>query len=312
MKTKHFQGLARAYHQRGLGAMLCTVCLWATAHAQPQTAASEDIATPTIATPCYGPRDGAPPVQHLTVVLIDRTAPKQGAAWRDFNAAVNTALGASGQRVVILPFAGLAPGQTLARALDAVVEAPVTDTARQDMVIADYKRVQSCVARRQTQIRQAAAAQLLSLGQENPAPLARSEVLYALEATLSEFATSPQPLRLLVYSDGLQNGSGLNFYAQGAPRAIQPERELQRWKIEAAKAAFPHARVLWWGLLAQVIPLADRPAAGKAAAPRYLDAQTLAGYQRFWSEALARLGVANAAIGPTLNNPDLSFPSPGP
>lgn len=313
MNTHLYDRLRRAIRSM-LGLCLAGAALYG--HAAPAAPATAQ-ATPTIAVapPCYGPRDPAPPVTGLTVVLIDRTAPKQGAAWRDFNAAVAQAAAHSGQRLVLLPFAGLAPGQTLARALDAVIEPPVSEAARQDMVIADFKRLQTCVGKRQGQVQQALTTLLAQLGQEDPAPLARSEVLYALQTSLGEFASDPLPLRLLVYSDGLQNGSGLNFYAQGAVRRIRPEQEFQRWlQTAGANPAKPptvsqaRPRVWWWGLLAQ----SDPTTASGGGSARYLDTQTLANHQSFWTHALAHLGVTQAQIGPTLNNPDLSFPSPGP
>ncbi|MFM8898599.1 MAG: hypothetical protein ACKOF9_01440 [Burkholderiales bacterium] len=284
---------------------LTSVAVGQTHKGVPIASAADNVSPPAS---CYSSRKGgASAVKLHTVLLIDRTTPKKGLAWRDFTASVEYALNAPGQRVVLLPFAGLAPGQTFARALDVVIPPPIAAAEREDMVIAEYNRLQRCIARTHQQAKQSMTALLKKMADEDGAPLERSEVLFALESVLADFGFGSNiPLRLLIFSDGLQNGSGFTFYTRGAVRAIEPERELLRWKPQGANASMhPNTRVWWWGLLAQ-----DEAAQGRLnTGPVYLSADLLASYKNFWLGVLARLGVgvSKVEIGPTLNNPDLKM-----
>ena len=107
-----------------------------------------------------------------------------------------------------------------------------------------------------------------------------------------------------MYSDGVQNGSGLVFYNAGKPRDIDPALEARR-PAQAGQhlpeqAGPARLAVHWWGLLV------DTPAparAGATADARFASAQMIEHYSRFWREALLAWGASSVQIGPTLNNP---------
>lgn len=289
--------------------------------AMPGVMGNANAATPahtntTIPSACYGGKIAAPPVYAQTLLLIDRTAFKDPVAWRDFESSVLAVIQQSGQRLVVLPFAGIAPGQVLARAIDVVIEPPLEDKAREDYIIRDFKRTQVCVARRHAAITSNVKDVLDELRREADEPLARSEILYTIERSLSDFATTGLTTRVLIFSDGLQNGSGMSFYRAGQPRDINPGEETKRLRntrlatagapsVVQARASNPKLRVFWWGLLS-----GDTPAKPGPHGAHYLNAQILSHYTDFWRTVLSDLGASKVDIGPTLNNPALLNPSP--
>jgi predicted phosphoribosyltransferase len=256
---------------------------------------------------CYGAKIPAPPLRSQTLVLVDRTAFKDPMAWRDFQSSVAALMQQSAQRVVLLPFAGIAAGQVLARAMDVVIEPALPEQAREEYVIRDFKSSQACVKRRQATLAQHMDRLLQSLQAEEGRPLERSEILYTAARSLQEFHSARLPTRVLVYSDGLQNGSGMTFYRAGQPRDINPAQELVKLRsMNGSSTSTPHqaksgdVRVLWWGLLSGPVP-----AKPDAKGVHYLNAQILAHYSEFWRSALREFGASRVDIGPTLNNPQL-------
>lgn len=263
---------------------------------------------------CYPAEIPAPPLRAQTLILIDRTAWPDAVARRDFIDAAQTLVAQGSQRLVILSFAGLAAGEALAREVDLRIDAPLTDAETiNNSRIGPYKRSQACVAQRQQQA-QTISRQTLERLLVAPDPgLTRSEIAWALSRTLHDFAGSGLPTRLLVYSDGLQHGSGQSFYqparAGETPlaRRIDPDGELRRLPASLpgpANAAGARAnaatRVWWWGLL-----LAEP----RAAAARQLDSELLARYERYWRAAVQQWRGELVAIGQTLNNPDFALPT---
>ncbi len=264
--------------------------------------------------PCYPADIPAPPLRAQTLILIDRTAWPDAVARRDFIDAAQTLVAQGGQRLVILSFAGLATGEALAREVDLRIDAPLTDAETiNNSRIGPYKRSQACVAQRQQQALTRSRQTLERLLVAPDPGLTRSEIAWALARTLHDFAGSGLPTRLLVYSDGLQHGSGQSFYqparAGESPlsRRIDPDDELRKLPASlpgpanAASARAKEAiRVWWWGLL-----LAEP----RAAAARQLDSELLARYERYWRAAVQRWRGELVAIGQTLNNPDFALPT---
>lgn len=252
---------------------------------------------------CYGAEVPAPPVVEQTIVLVDVTTPLGGKPAADFAAAVLAAAARPGQRLVILPFAGIAPGETVAREFDEVIEGSVFDeSVINSSRIGPFKRSQRCVRERHARIKERVAATLAALRARPEQALGRSEIVYALRRTIADFARPGLTTVLMVFSDGLQNGSGMSFYKAGQPRDIDPARELRlllsAGQDRLAQAAGPfHA--YWWGLLD------DSGVAGPGARSRYRDVQMLDHYAAFWRRVLMDFGAQGVDIGPTLNNPDL-------
>lgn len=254
---------------------------------------------------CYGEDIPAPPVQHQTVLLVDLTTEQDAKAFRDFRAAALTVARQSGQRLVVLSFAGIAPGEMLARELDLSIESPISDEeVINNARIGPFRRSQKCVAQRLAKapaLVQAALDKLQGPGAKGQ--LARSEIVFAMRQSIADFARPGTSTNFLIYSDGLQNGSGMSFYRDGAVRPIDAAVEgrlLERLGQDRPLTDGGAYRALWWGLLAQ-------PENAKQGTARYFNANVLARLAGFWSHALAGWGAKKVDIGPTLNNPDFRF-----
>lgn len=273
--------------------------LFAVPFAAPLAAATDD-ATAT----CYSATIPMPPVRRQTLVLIDETTPVAPPVAEAFKRGVLLATRAPGQRVVVLTFAGLAANERPMVRFDAIAESPITDPDEVDRLpIKPLRASQTCV-----QVRQAAWPQRVAAAVDGAMPrlsgpdFQRSEILYALGEVLKSFAAPEVSTRLLVFSDGLQHGSGVSFYRDSRPRAFDAAIELAR--LPKAAAAAPMSQpgavdVLWWGLMAQK---ADAPS---AAAGTYFDAAQLAQLATFWTHLLEGWHVRSVQIGPTLLNPRL-------
>lgn len=254
---------------------------------------------------CYSAEVPAPLITEQTIVLLDLTAPLEGNPVRDFVAAVTAVARRPGQRIVILPFAGIAHGETVSRALDEVIEAPITDD---DVInnarIGPFKRSQKCVHGNHMKIQAKIQAVLATLLKQPEQPMAKSEIVYTLRRSIADFAQRDLVTRMLVYSDALQNGSGMNFYLNGQPRDIDPATELRKLartkqdQLETDPGVF---RAYWWGLLGET--------GSSATKIHYRDAQTLEHYAGFWRQLLTGWKAQSVDIGPTLNNPNLRLSS---
>lgn len=261
---------------------------------------------------CYSQDIQAPAVQRQTVMIIDLTTPKSTVAVRDIRAAALASARDNGQRFVVLTFAGIAPGETLGRELDLTIESPITDEeVINNSRIGPFKRSQACVKERLRKAPEQVLATLDRLLQGPTQPLPRSEIVYALRQSIADFAQPGMTTRFLIYSDGLQNGSGMSFYKAGAARQIDAgaeNRTLQRLgQAQPQSETVGLYRVLWWGLLTH------EPETGKHAPTRYLNADALSQLSRFWANTFSSWGAKDTTIGPTLNNPDLHYlPLPGP
>ena len=263
---------------------------------------------------CYPAEIAAPPLRSQTLVVLDETSARDPTAWRDFRAATLSLAALPGQRLVMLRFAGIAPGQLLSRDLDERIEDPITDPDQvADLRIGPYKRSQACVRQGQALAQAAVQRQLAQWAAMPSDQLARSEIAHFMRQVLLDFAHPNLQTRLLVYSDGVQNGSGMVFYKAGRPRDIDPSLETRM--LPPVSPPMPMSRpapvaVYWWGLLA-----APPPAASAASAPAkqagYASAQMLDHYTRFWQQALTTWGASKVQIGPTLSNPDFLLPPAG-
>lgn len=258
---------------------------------------------------CYPADIPAPRSTLQTILVIDRTAPLDANAVRDFIAAGKVAAGRFGQRLVVLSFAGLAPGENLNNVLDLKIEAPIEDPqVRANARIGPFKSSQRCVQKRQQQALEKLTATLTEQLRPPSKALQRSEIVYALRRTLESFAAAELSTLMLVYSDGVQNGSGLVFYDKsGHPRRIDAKVELRKLKQTGQSAppreALGPTKVLWWGLLVPEPAPVGTP-------PRYYSADWLEQYSTFWRAVLTGWGVPAIAIGePSLLNPDLAHPA---
>ena len=263
---------------------------------------------------CYPAEIAAPPLRSQTLVVLDETSARDPTAWRDFRAAVLSLAALPGQRLVMLRFAGIAPGQLLSRDLDERIEDPITHPDQvAELRIGPYKRSQACVRLGQARAQAAVQSQLAQWAAMPSDQLARSEIAHFMRQVLQDFAHPSLPTRVLVYSDGVQNGSGMVFYKAGRPRDIDPRLEARM--LPPAGAPTPAARsapvaVYWWGLLGAPPPAASA-AGAHAKQAGYANAQMLDHYTLFWQQALTAWGASKVQIGPTLSNPDFLSPASG-
>lgn len=258
------------------------------------------------ASSCYPADIAAPPVTQVTIGVIDRTTFRDATAVRDYRAAMLSAAAAPGQRVVLVSFAGIATGQTLARDYDATLEAPITDEdAVANARIGPFKKSQRCVSERISMHKTSFTTALDRLLNEPASSmLERSEIVYSLRQVVAEFGGA-MPVRLLVFSDGWQHSREMSFYAGGKPRNIVADTELKAvhklgFATLPSAAVVPKAykahqiqKALWFGLMVAE----DRK--------HYSDALQVAEMQKFWRSLLGQWGVNDVQIGTTLNNPRL-------
>ncbi|QLH51466.1 MAG: hypothetical protein HWD57_17880 [Candidatus Accumulibacter cognatus] len=252
---------------------------------------------------CYPKEIPAPRIASQTLIVVDRTTWPDAIAKRDFMAAVQSLVERGSQRVVVLSFAGIASGESLARDLDIRVEPPITDgEVINNSRIGPFKRSQSCVAQRRYASVEATRSTLDKLLVPPGPELARSEIAWALSNTIREFVDPRLDTWLLVFSDGLQFGSGQNFYWRKpgggtGPRRIDPDAEMKRLPTGLYGSdgkGGTRIRLRWWGLLATP----SRPGS-----QQYADADMLHRYDLYWRKVLTGWRITVEGIGPTINNP---------
>lgn len=267
-----------------------------------------NLPLPALATAasCYGPLIPAPPARRRTVLLVDLTTPTPRDIVAPYRRTARAAAVEPGQRLVMLSFAGIAAGQTIAPRLDAVVEAEIKDRRLiEDLPIRPFQRSQACVRKALAAWPSRVDAELgAMLNTPQRQALQRSEIIHALRSTITAFAQPGVPTRILVYSDGLQHGSGMSFHGPGGrPRRIDAGAELARLP-PAMRAALPQpagdVQVLWWGLLAEAHD--ERPAASA-----YHDARTLEQLQTFWTSLLRGWGVGAVSTDSVLLDPEIGW-----
>ncbi len=246
------------------------------------------------------------------VVLIDESTPRDATTEKDFKTAVDT-LTSSPTNIVLLAYAGLAPGQTL-RIVDRwVVEAPITDeTIIQDVIISTNKKHQRCIRDQHAQTKAELSSALEKLFTTLPIVTERSEIAYALGSVVADFVRPNESTQIYHYSDGMQYSKGANgrsFYGPDMrARKINAKTELAYFAKDPATA--PRGKpqggfvsVLWWGML--LLPTPER----KSEKLAYLDSATISDFRSFWTIYLTSLGADKVQIGtPTLINADFAVP----
>lgn len=256
---------------------------------------------------CYPPGIPAPPVRLQTILLLDLTTPRVPRVVESYRRAAMAAASAQGQRLIVLTFAGISPTERLATVFDDVVEAEITDANLvENLPIRAYQRSRACVrtalASWPAKVTMALSDALEGHGAQ---PFQRSEIVHTLGEALRSFAAPGVTTRLLVYSDGLQHGSGASFYGPDRrPRKIDATQELARVPEGAAAPpalAIGEVQVLWWGLL-----LGDASVPDKSnGVNRYYDADTIEQLRTFWARLLLGWGVQSVQIERDLLNPRL-------
>lgn len=239
---------------------------------------------------CYRAAQVNPPavVSH-TVVVIDTTTPDDSAAVTGFREAVFTVAATANERVSLVTFAGLAPGQTPKTLIDFVNEPDPDEELIERLDVATGKRLRAC-ARKTRADNRALLAQAMT---RNIAPPDRSsgdfsEIVWSLRWVGQHYGGAQ---RWLIFSDGYEHSREIkyrrSFYAAGKPRVIEPANEL----AQVAKAGLasglpaPPAKVRWFGLGARAVTaeIAYTP-------PSEFDA-----LQAFWTSLLYRWGATDVA-----------------
>lgn len=244
------------------------------------------------------------------IVLVDTSTARDGAVEKDFLASVETAANRPGN-IVLMSYAGHAPGQAL-RLIDRwSIEAPMTrEDILQDVVISTVKEHKRCIDLQKKQARAGLTAALETVLATMPIATERSEIASSLSTALQEFASPDRPTLVVHLSDGLQHAKGgRSFYLNRQARLIDPAKELAYFAKDpstAPRAKTGFVSVVWYGMLAM-------PASVQGSKPDYLDGKTIASFRSFWTKFLATQGVEKVQVGtPTVLNPDLSVPVLGP
>ena len=253
------------------------------------------VSADSMAQSCYSTKVPAPQVRQQTIVVVDRTTHADPNAVASFRQAAVAAASRPGQRVVVLSFAGIAPGQDLKKHLDRVIDAPISDPeVIENLPIRPFKASQKCVrealGKWPEELNEVLGRVIES---RKPTLLERSEIVHALSNALRTFAAPGMNSFMYVYSDGLENGEGpgaLRFYGRdGHSRKIDALAELarlpQRVRARPVPALGP-VSVRWAGLLA-LEPTAQ---------VKYVDAEALNQLQLFWTHLLTGWGVDNVQV----------------
>ena len=258
---------------------------------------------------CYAKHNiPQPPIRSQTLALVDRTTPNPTRAVRTMAKAFAGAAVPAGQRVVVLSFAGISGTERLQMLFDEFNPAKIEDAELiESLPIRPRQRSQRCVGDAQRAWPAKVQAELSAAFSGRPEPFQRSEIIQALIETLRNFADADISTRVMVYSDGLQFGSGVSFYGPDKhPRRIDADKELAKLPPAMLKPALPalgKVRVYWTGLLL------EDPAAANGG---YYDAQTLEQLRLFWSRLLKGWGVQEVQIERELMNPRFEQPATPP
>ena len=253
---------------------------------------------------CYPKGIPMPPTSSQTIVLVDLTTPASANAVKSLRAAVKAAAAQPGQRVVMLTFAGISGTERLTPVFDEIVQAKIEDNDLiETLPIRAFKRSQDCVDAANKAWPAKVQAGLSEALPRSTAPFQRSEIIHALAETLRNFAEPGLATRLIVFSDGLQYGSGISFYGlDKLPRKIDADKELAKLPSTMSKPPMPvlgKVRVFWSGLLLD--DRGEEPA--QASKGAYFDAETLEQLRQYWSRLLIGWGAQDVQIERELLNP---------
>jgi len=254
--------------------------------------------------PCYRDSIPAPPVRRQTILLVDLTTARATDVIESFRKIAIATAKDPGQRFVILSFAGIAPEERLSQHLNGIVQAEIVDPeVVDDLPMMAFRESQACVkkARKAWPVQvQVSLAKVFAGGASDR--FQRSEIVYALAVTLRSLATPDLATRLLVYSDGLQFGSGLSFYGgDKRPRTIDAAAELAKLgedRLSPPGQSMGPFKVLWWGLMVEEAGPIGKP---------YYDSKTIEQLRQFWSRLLLGWGASSVQIEPSLVNPQLGW-----
>ena len=242
---------------------------------------------------CYQPLGVAPPPpKTLTVLMLDTTTPRDATAADSLSQLLQRILRKPGEQLVVVTFAGLAPGEFPRVVARAYQEPPADEGFRTDRVISEVEALDECLPKLWR--RQLAALPKLvqqKIGSNSSGEF--SELAYAMQWLSSRylpFLPGTPLTRVLVYSDGLLHSrSGQSFYQRKAPRLIDAEQELARAQKDGLPMhPAPGSRsfdLYWLGLGAQL------PEGRKYLAPRDVDA-----LRQFWQRATTALGARSVHI----------------
>lgn len=245
-----------------------------------------------------------PMPQETLIALVDMSTTPDGIA-EEFTKSFKSRAGQPGRRIVVLSYAGHAPGESLRIEFEMLTEPLLDDPAVIDnTVIRTYKLHQKCIRDQQRAARDDLDAAFVRVFGAMPITTRRSEIGYALASTVDSYIRPGHSLLLMHFSDGMQLGErGRSFYgAGGRPRLIDAAAELRAFGADAPtaprrQAAGTRFSVLWWGMLAMPVKT--------GAKKEYIDTTTVGAFTGFWDGFARTLGATRVQIGaPHLINPE--------
>jgi hypothetical protein len=229
---------------------------------------------------CYAANHIAPTTPsaytNLIYVLIDQTV-----AWpKDLEASLIDNLNANlqpGTKFVIAEFSAFGQGRYLDVIHTGVIEAPMPAAQVANTPIALTRVFDACLADQRGFAVNLADASAAAALQNSTGSLRHSDIMAALAAVAAPIAAdSARRKILLLASDGLENSGTASFYAHGAPRDIDPARELARAGAAGLFGQFSGARIY---VIGGGLP---PPAGTNGQAGDYEPPKLLADLARFW------------------------------
>ena len=223
--------------------MLRRACLALTLVASATAGAAERNDLPSCYAKARLPAQQAAPSGRLLSVVIDQTIPMpadiQRAAWGNIERFVQP-----GDQVRLYSFSAFVPGQYVRLLFAGTLDAPIADSARDDIDMSKLRAFDACMAKQKAAFSAGFGKRFVKALREARQDLPKSEIMFALrEVGKDQAALASQDKVLFLISDMLEHSDYTSFYAANKIRDLKPVDELKKAQQHDLLARLDSTRV---------------------------------------------------------------------